>query len=208
MVEQQVRPSDVLDPDVLKAMIEVDRAQFICEEMQGLAYADTNLPLGYGQQMFSPVLDGRILQALHITADERVLEIGTGSGYLTALLAQLAEEVISVEFVPELSEMAQQNLLKAGIKNVTLMVGDASQGWSLDTRVDVIVCTAAVLTVPEDYLQILRVGGRMLAFVGEGNNMKAQLISRVTEMEWQTENVFETAVKPMINAEPKPAFKF
>ena len=208
MVEQQVRPCDVLDARVLEAMSVIDRAQFVCEEQHGLAYADTNLPLGYGQEMFSPVLEGRILQAVNVQENEYVLEIGTGSGYLTALLAQLSAGVTSVEIVAELSAMAGQHLASAGIKNVTLMIGDASEGWAMDARIDVIICSAAVTFVPESYLQMLTVGGRLLAFVGEGNMMEAQLISRVTEQEWETRSVFETAVIPMINAEPQPAFEF
>jgi len=208
MLEQQVRPSDVLDPRVLAVLKDIVRTQFVDEEFSGLAYADTELPIGYGQVMLSPVLQGRLLQVLNVQADENVLEIGTGNGYFTALLAQLAHQVMSVEIVPELSALAQRNLATAGIDNVTLYVGDASRGWSLADRIDVIVSTAAFVTIPDDYLQSLQVGGRMLSIVGKGQNMKVQLIQRIAEREWQTDTVFETVISAMLNAEPKPEFEF
>ncbi|MDO7597231.1 MAG: protein-L-isoaspartate O-methyltransferase [Pseudomonadota bacterium] len=208
MLEQQVRPSDVLDPRVLMALKDVLRSQFVDDDLAGLAYADTELPIGYGQTMLSPVQQGRLLQVLNVKSDENVLEIGTGTGYFTALLARLAKHVISVDIVPELSALAQHNLATVGIDNVTLYIGDASQGWPLADRIDVIVTTAAFVTIPDDYLQRLQVGGRMLAIVGKGQNMKVQLIRRTTERDWQTDNVFETVISAMINAEPKPEFEF
>jgi protein-L-isoaspartate(D-aspartate) O-methyltransferase len=208
MLEQQVRPSDVLDPRVLMALKDVLRCQFVDDDLAGLAYADTELPIGYGQTMLSPVQQGRLLQVLNVQPDENVLEIGTGTGYFTALLARLAKHVISVDIVPELSALAQHNLATVGIDNVTLHIGDASQGWPLADRIDVIVTTAAFVTIPDDYLQRLQVGGRMLAIVGKGQNMKVQLIRRTKERDWQTDNVFETVISAMINAEPKPEFEF
>lgn len=208
MLEQQVRPSDVLDLRVLAALKSVIRAQFVDNDFLGLAYADTELPIGYGQKMLSPVLQGRLLQALDVQPDEKVLEIGTGTGYFTALLAQLASHVMSVEIVPELSALAQNNLTSAGIDNVTLYVGDASRAWPLADRIDAIVITAALVSVPDDYLQSLQVGGRLLAIVGKGQNMQVQLIRRVAERQWQTTTVFETVISAMINAEPKLEFEF
>jgi protein-L-isoaspartate(D-aspartate) O-methyltransferase len=208
MLEQQVRPSDVLDPRVLMALKDVLRSQFVDDDLAGLAYADTELPIGYGQMMLSPVQQGRLLQVLNVQSDENVLEIGTGTGYFTALLARLAKHIISVEIVPELSALAKHNLATAGIENVTLYTGDASQGWPLADRVDVIVTTASFVTIPDDYLQRLQVGGRMVAIVGKGQNMKVQLIRRTTERDWHTDTVFETVIPAMINAEPKPEFEF
>ncbi len=206
MLEQQVRPSDVLDSRALKALKDVERAQFVDDELQGLAYADTDLPIGFGQVILSPIVLGRLLQALDIQPDELVLEIGTGTGYFTALLAQLAMHVTSVEIVPELSAIATENL--ADVDNVTLSVGDASKGWALADRIEVIVSTAAFVTVPDDYLQSLTVGGRMLTVVGESDAMIVQMIRRVTEWEWQTETIFETVIPAMINAEPHAKFEF
>ncbi|MFW5450683.1 MAG: protein-L-isoaspartate O-methyltransferase family protein [Methylophagaceae bacterium] len=208
MLEQQVRPSDVLNPRVLQAINDIARDQFVDESLAGLAFADTELPIGFGQVMLSPVLQGRLLQTLDVQADEDVLEIGTGSGYFTALLAQLAKHVTTVEIVPELSAMAQQNLQNIYIDNVTLSVGDGSRGWELSDRADVIIVTAAFVNVPDAYLQSMSIGGRLLAIVGEGDMMIVQLIRRITEWEWQTDAVFETVVPAMINAEPIPEFEF
>lgn len=206
MLEQQVRPSDVLDSRVLGALKTVVRAEFVADELQGLAYADTDLPIGFGQVMLSPVVVGRLLQALNVQMDESVLEIGTGTGYFTALLSQLADHVTSVEIIPELSAIAVDNL--SAVDNVTLRVGDASKSWALAERVDVIISTAAFVTVPDDYLQNVAVGGRMLAVIGEGNAMTVQITYRVKEREWQTVTVFETVIPAMINAEPHEQFEF
>jgi protein-L-isoaspartate(D-aspartate) O-methyltransferase len=208
MVAQQVRPSDVLNPQVLTALQTIRREHFVSEELRDLAYADTQLAIGFDQFMLSPVLEGRMLQTLNIQPHEQVLELGTGSGYFTALLATLAEHVSSVELIPELSQQAQQNLDKLNISNVNLAIGDASQEWSLKERVDVIVATAAFVTVPNAYLQALNVGGRMLAVVGIAPIMSVLLIHRTSEREWQTETVFETVIPPMTNAEPKAEFNF
>jgi len=208
MLEQQIRPSDVLNPQVLKALKEVKRSQFVDESLSGLAYADTELPIGFGQVMLPPVLVGRLLQALDVQSNEDVLEIGTGSGYCTALLAKLAHHVFSVELIAELSEMAQQNLVDADINNITFYTGDASHGWPLSDRIDVIISSAAFVSVPDEFLQRLNIGGRMLAVVGKGTLMSVNIIRRVTEWEWQTESLFETVIPAMINAELKAEFEF
>lgn len=208
MVTQQVRPSDVLNPQVLTALKTIKRDNFVGEELRSLAYADTQLPIGYGQYMLSPVQEGRFLEALDIQKNEQVLEIGTGSGYFTALLATLAEHVYTVEIIPELSQLAQRHLAETSISNVTFNTADATQELPLKDRVDVIIATAAFVTVPDDYLQALSVGGRMLAVVGKSPVMQVQLIHRISEWEWQTETVSETIIPAMLNAEPKPEFIF
>lgn len=208
MLEQQVRPSDVLNPRVLEALKNVARDQFVDDELSGIAYADTSLPIGYGQVMLPPVLQGRLLQAVDIQAEEDVLEIGTGTGYLTAILAQLANQITTVEIVAELSAMAKNNLEQATVTNVTCHIGDASHGWPLADRIDVIFTSASFEIVPEAYLQSLTVGGRMLAVVGKENNMTVQIIRRIAEREWQTDTVFETSIPAMMNAEKQPEFKF
>jgi len=208
MLEQQVRPSEVLDPRVLSALSVVDRADFVDESLAGLAYADTDLPIGFGQVVLSPVLQGRLLQALNVQPDEHVLEIGTGSGYFTALLAQLAHHVTSIEIVSELSALAANNLADAGIENITLIVDDASQSCLLNDRVDVIISTAAFVTMPDAYLQSINVGGRIVAIVGKKQIMTVQQITRISERDWQTQTLFETVVPEMINAEAKPVFEF
>lgn len=208
MVAQQVRPGEVLDAKVLAAMTAIPRAHFVDTDMTQLAYADTLLPIGCGQVMLSPIQEGRLLQALNLQSDETVMELGTGSGYFTALLAQLADQVISVEYFAELSGQAAQRLQQHGIQNVSLEVGDAAKNWVLADRIDAIVITAAYVTVPEHYLHQLKVGGRLVVVTGEAPAMSVQLIRRVSERDWQTETLFETVIPAVINAEPKAEFKF
>lgn len=208
MVAQQVRPGEVLDAKVLAAMTAIPRAHFVDTDITRLAYADTLLPIGCGQVMLSPIQEGRLLQALNLQSDEMVMELGTGSGYFTALLAQLAGQVISVEYFAELSEQAAQRLQQHGIENVSLQVGDAAKNWVLVDRIDAIVITAAYVTVPENYLHQLKVGGRLVVVTGEAPAMSVQLIRRVSERDWQTETLFETVIPAVINAEPKAEFKF
>lgn len=208
MVEQQVRPSEVLNASVLAAMSAIPRQHFVDEAMANLAFADTQLPIGYGQTMLSPVLEGRLLQALKLQSNETVLEIGTGSGYFTALLAQLAGQVITVEFFAELSGQAALRLQQLNITNVKFEVGDAAKSWPLPERIDAIVATAAFETVPDEYLHQLKVGGRIVAVTGQAPAMTVQLIQRVSERDWHSETLFETVIPAMINAEPKAKFVF
>jgi protein-L-isoaspartate(D-aspartate) O-methyltransferase len=208
MVHQQVRPSDVLDERVLTAMSSVPRSLYVDPELASLAYADTALPIGEGQTMLSPVLEGRLLQALQIQPDETVLEIGTGSGYFTTLLAKLAKQVISVDYFASLSEQAQARLTALAIDNVSLHVGNAAKSWPLADRIDAIVITAAFVSVPEEYLHSLKVGGRLLAVVGKAPAMTVQLIERIGEWDWRTTALFETVIPPVIHAEPKATFEF
>lgn len=208
MVNQQVRPNEVLDERVLTAMSDIPRETFLAPELSGLAYADMQLPIGCGQTMLPPMVEGRLLQALALQPDETVLEIGTGSGYFTALLARLAAKVISVDYFEALSREASTRLAALGIDNVECETGDAAKGWPLPDRIDAIVMTAAFVSLPDNYLHSLKVGGRLLAIVGKAPAMSVQLIKRVGEREWQTTSLFETVVPPMIHAEPKAEFEF
>ena len=208
MVWQQLRPNDVSDPAVLQVLQTIDRADFVSPELKPLAYADTQLPIGFGQHLWSPLQEARILQALQLKNTDNVLEIGTGSGLFTAMLAQLAANVVSVEIYPQLQQSAAQHLQALNLTNIELQTGDACNGWSLPDRVDAIVLTAAYPQVPEAYLHQLKVGGRLLAIVGSAPAMSVQRITRQEETRWQTENLFETVVAPMIGAEPKPEFAF
>lgn len=208
MVTQQVRPNEVLNAKVLAAMTEIPREDFVEPELRGLAYADVQLPIGCDQVLLSPMVEGRILQALNLQENETVLEIGTGSGYFTALLARLAAKVISVEYFPELSQQAQQRLAEMAIDNVEFDIGDAARGWPMPDRVDAIVITAAFVTLPEEFLHSLEVGGRLIAVVGKAPAMSVQLIKRVSEWDWQSESLFETVIPAMIHAEPKAEFEF
>jgi len=208
MVWQQVRPNEVSQPEVLEALQKIDRADFVSTDFTGLAYSDTRLPIGFGQFMWTPLEEGRILQALQIKPSDNVLEIGTGSGFFTALLTQLSSTVISVEYFAELSAQADTRLRAAGIQNVTLQCGDASHGWVLPDRIDVIVLTASYVQLPEAYLHALNVGGHLVAIIGQEPAMHVQRITRTGEWQWQTDVLFETVVAPMVHAEAKPEFTF
>ncbi|WP_292413907.1 MULTISPECIES: protein-L-isoaspartate O-methyltransferase family protein [unclassified Methylophaga] len=208
MVWQQVRPNEVSNPDVLEALQQIDRAQFVSDDYKSLAYSDTRLPIGCGQFMWTPLEEGRILQALQLKPANTVLEVGTGSGFFTALIAKLSSNVISIEYFAELSGLAGSRLEAAGVQNVVLHCGDASHGWKLADRIDVIVLTASCLEVPEDYLHALNVGGHLVAITGQAPAMQVQRITRSDEWQWQTENLFETVVAPMVHAETKPEFTF
>lgn len=208
MIWQQLRPNDVSDPGVLQVLQTIDRADFVSDELKPLAYADTQLPIGHGQHLWSPLQEARILQALQLKKTDTVLEIGTGSGLFTAMLAQLAGKVTSVEIYPDLSQAAQQRLQVLQLDNIELQTGDACHGWPLAERLDAIVLTAAYPKVPEQYLHQLKVGGRLLAIVGSAPAMSVQRITRTAETQWQTENLFETVVAMMLGAEPKPEFAF
>lgn len=208
MIEQQIRPAYVLDAAVLAAIKAVPRILFVREDQQALAYADTELPMGEGQTMLSPILAGRMLQALQVKSTETVLHIGAGTGYVTALLASLSAQVTAVELYDDLATAAAKNLAQAGIENATVVMGDAVSGWDIADRVDVIMLTAAVVTVPETYLHDLAVGGRLAAVVGSGGLMPLQVITRTTEREWSTQTVMETTMPPMVHGEPTIAFEF
>ena len=208
MVWQQLRPNDVSDPAVLQVLQNTDRAMFVSDELKALAYADTQLPIGHGQHLWSPLQEARILQALQLKNTDTVLEIGTGSGLFAAMLSQLADKVISVDIKPELVEAARLRLQAAGVTNIELHTDDACQGWPLADRVDAIVLTASYPVVPDSYCQQLAVGGRLLAVIGNPPAMSVQRITRTGETQWQTETLFETVVAPMIGAEPKPEFAF
>jgi protein-L-isoaspartate(D-aspartate) O-methyltransferase len=208
MLEQQLKPNEVMSSRILDAMTALPRALFVDTEMSGLAYVDTTLPIGHNQYMWSPLLEGKVLQALDLQPHETVLEIGTGSGFLTALMSQLVAQVISVDYFDTFTQQARERLKSLGIDNVELATGDAAKGWHLTDRVDVIVLTAAVETVPDNYLHSLNIGGRMLALVGRPPAISVQLITRISEWDWETDTLFETVVAPMLHAEPIPQFEF
>lgn len=208
MLVQQVRPGEVLDSQVLDVMAQIPRESFVEADFAALAYADTALPIGYGQYMLTPIQEGRFLQALQLTADDEVLEIGTGCGYFTALLAKLAKHVTTVELHAELSQAAETRLAALNIDNVSYQVGDAAKSWQTADRVDAVVVTAAFAALPDAYRHLLKVGGRMLVVVGEAPSMKVQLIRRSSEWDWASQTLFETVIPPVINAEPKPKFQF
>ena len=204
MIEQQVRPWEVLDPRVLEALMTVRREDFVAIEHRQLAFADLPLPLAHGEVMMKPVVEGRLLQALNLEAGEDVLEIGTGSGFVTACLAQLAREVVSIDVHGDFIETARQRLSSAGISNVRLETADALR-WQPGRQFDAIAVTGAVATIPDAFVQWLRPGGRMFVIRGYSPVQEALRATR-REESLHIESLFETDVPYLHGAEPVPRF--
>ena len=208
MIEQQIRPWAVLDPQVLDLLFVVKREDFTPPAYRNLAFADMEIPLGQGQAMLAPKMEAKLLQELTLKKTDKVLEIGTGSGYMAALLASRAEHVVTVESRPELASFATANLERAGINNVTVEVGDGSNGWSQRGPYDAIVVSGSVPAVPEALLKQLRVGGRMAVIVGEAPVMEAQLITCTADGVYNTVNLFETVAPALDGFAAKENFTF
>lgn len=208
MIEQQIRPWNVLDQDVLDALHVVKREQYVPAACASLAFADTEIPLGNGATMLNPKIEARILQDLQIKKHENVLEIGAGSGYMAALLANKARHVTAVEINTALKEMAQQNLAKANVTNVTVELGNGSEGWTTGAPFDVIVISGALEVLPEVFKKQLKVGGRIAAIVGVAPVMQCVIITRVAEAAWDTVQVFETNIKALAAAPQPSHFEF
>jgi protein-L-isoaspartate(D-aspartate) O-methyltransferase len=207
MVEQQIRPWDVLDADVLDLIKKVKREHFVPVDKQALAFMDVEIPLGHGLKMWSPKLEARALQSLKLKPTDRVLEVGTGSGFLTALLSRMAQHVTSVEMVQELSARAARTLTAHHYDNVTLEVGDASKGWG-NEKFDAIVLSGSVPTAPETFYAMLKPGGRLFAIVGDAPAMHATLVTCVAPGVFETTTLFETSVAPLANAPQPERFVF
>ena len=208
MVEQQIRPWQVLDPQVLTVLSNVPRELFVPQAYQALAYADTDIPLGHGETMVPPRVDARLMHDLQLTGTEKVLEIGTGSGYLAALLAGRAQRVVSLEINPELASNARNNLQRAGITNVDVRVADGSTGASGDAPFDAIVLGGSVAEVPQALLQHLKVGGHLLAIVGQEPMMVATLYTRTADAAWSSKALWDHTA-PRLQGFTEPArFKF
>lgn len=203
MVEQQIRPWEVFDQRVLDRLAAVAREDFVPPAFRNLAYADVQISLGQGQVMLPPIIEGRLLQALDLKESESVLEIGTGTGYLTTVMAGLAGQVTSVDIFPELQRFPEQPLT-----NISLEAGDAARGWSKGGPFDAIAVTGALPDLPRAFLEALKPGGRLFAVLGRAPVMEAILITRVGEQEWSREGLFETVIPPLLNSEPKPKFVF
>ena len=207
MIEQQIRPCEVLDGQVLELLKQVRREHFVPQAQRALAFVDMEIPLGFGTAMWEPKLEARVVQELHLTRADKVLEVGTGSGYLTALMATLAGHVTSVEIVPELSAMARQHLVGHQRGNITLEVGDASRGWG-EQQYDVIVLTGSTPVLPAVFQSHLKVGGRLFAIVGDAPAMQAKLIKCVAEGVFETVTIMETSVAALQNASQPERFVF
>ena len=207
MIEQQIRPWDVSDAQVLSLLSAVKREQFVPAGRQSLAFMDMEIPLGHGAFMWQPKLEARVLHELHVQKGERVLEVGTGSGYLTALLSRLAAQVASVEIVPELSVQAAHNLAAHDFGNIQLEVGDAANSWG-SSQYDVIVLTGSVPVHPTAFQQQLTLGGRLFAIVGDAPAMHAKVITRLANEVFESVTLFETNVEPLQKATQPQRFVF
>ncbi|MET0288122.1 MAG: protein-L-isoaspartate O-methyltransferase [Pseudoxanthomonas sp.] len=207
MVEQQVRPWDVLDLRVLDVLSTLPREAFVPEIHRALAYSDIELPIGHGQKMMKPVIEGRTLQALNIQPGDEVLEIGTGSGFLSACLAALGREVVSIELHPELAAHARAALDSTGLgNNVRIDQADAMT-YATDRRFDAICVTAAVDMIPEHFLAWLRPGGRLYVVRGQSPVMEAVLVHQDVNGP-RIESLFETDIAYLAGAAPAPQFVF
>ena len=208
MIEQQIRPWDVLDDRVLGVLSATPREDFAPAQYRELAFSDICVPLADGQCMMPPKLEGRLLQSLAIQPEDDILEIGTGSGYLTACLARLGNSVHSIELFSGLTETAREQLARHNIGNVTLENGDAGAGWQAEKRYDAIAVTGSLPLLHKGYHELLNPGGRLFVIVGQPPIMQALLITRTGEQEWNSESLFETAIPALLNAPRPEDFRF
>jgi len=208
MIEQQIRTWEVLDPQVLDLLFQVKREQFVPQPHKALAFADLEIPLGHGEAMLQPKVEARVLQELALQPQENVYEVGTGSGYLTALLASRARHVTSVEIHTDFQERAAATLRSAGIRNVTLLQGDGARAPLAESAFDVIVLGGSTPILPQAFLDRLAPGGRLFAIVGDAPVMKAVLVHQPVAGAFQHTELFETVVKPLVNAAQPPRFRF
>ena len=204
MVDQQVRAWEVLHPDVLQVLKNVPREQFVPTGYEGL---DTEIPIGHGQFMMTPTLEGRLLQALKPTSTDKVLEIGTGSGFLAACLARLSDSVTSVDIHDDFLAAAKVNLEDSGIGNVTLLSMDAMLELP-DEKFDVVAVTGSIEDFDPRFVDALKPGGRLFVVVGAGHAMDARLVTRTGDNDWQSESLFETVLAPLVNGSKPPQFLF
>ena len=208
MIEQQIRPAEVLNAKVLDVISSVPREFFVPKEYKQLAFADTNIPLGHGQTMMSPIMEARLLQSLDIKPTDKILEIGTGSGYLTALLAKLGHHVISLEINAELKSSAEQKLAAQNIDNITLLNEDGSHGWPDDAPYDVIAVTGSMPLHSDTLENQLTLNGRLFVVEGSSPTMTVMLITRIADLEFRRESLFETVLPPLDKVESAAKFVF
>jgi len=208
MIEQQIRPWNVLDTEILGLLHVVKREQFVPAAYQNLAFADVEIPLPGGDVMLAPKFEARTLQELNVKKHETVLEIGTGSGYMAALLAHRAARVTSVEINADNRVLAQKNLARAGIQNVTVEEGNGAQGWDKGAPYDVIVISGALEVLPEAILKQVKVGGRIAAITGQPPVMEFSIITRTGETSWNPVKVFETNIRYLAGAPVPSHFQF
>jgi protein-L-isoaspartate(D-aspartate) O-methyltransferase len=208
MVEQQIRTWEVLDQDVLDLLYTVPREDFVPQAYRNLAFTDMEISLGEGEKMWPPKMEARVLQDLIVKRTDRVLEIGTGSGYLTALLAHRAAQVYSVEIQPALAAMGRANIARHGVDNVILEIGDGARGYGKWRPYDIVVLTGSVPVLPGAILESLAPGGRAFAVVGDLPVMTARLVTCTAPGAWRAVELFETLLAPLANCEQPSRFRF
>ncbi len=208
MVEQQIRTWEVLDQDVLDLLYTVPREEFVPPSCRNLAFTDMEIPIGEGERMWAPKMEARVLQELAPKRSDRVLEVGTGSGYLTALLAHRAAQVYSVEIRPALAAFGKANIQRHGVDNVTLEVGDGARGYAKWGPYDIVVLTGSVPLLPRALLESVASGGRLFAVVGEAPVMTAKLLTCSAPGALRSAELFETLIAPLANCERPSRFTF
>ncbi|MBW5290124.1 MAG: Protein-L-isoaspartate O-methyltransferase [Candidatus Ruthia sp. Asou_11_S2] len=208
VIEQQIRPWGGLNYIANNALKDTPREDFVPEKYKNLIFADIEIPLTNKAKMLFPKIEGRLLDALNIQKHETVLEVGTGSGYLTAVLSKLCKSVTSIEIDETLSHSAQEKINALGVDNVNLKVGNASKGWHSDDFFDVVIVGSSVPKITGRYFHLLNVGGRIFVIEGAGNIMSAKLITRISEYKWDTKSLFETQLDPMQGLESSASFEF
>ena len=208
MVVNQIRAGSVLDDRILELVGRGPRQDFVPDALRNLAFVDLQIPLGHGEVMMAPLVEARLLQALAIKPADKILEIGTGSGYMTWLLAQLGAKVHSVEIRAEFTDRASGRLAAHGARNVELEIGDGARGWDKHAPYDVILVTGSLPLLPEEFKKQLKVGGRLVAIVGKSPAMAAQLATRLSESGFDTRGLFETSLPPLQNALAPSGFVF
>nr|VFJ43846.1 MAG: protein-L-isoaspartate(D-aspartate) O-methyltransferase [Candidatus Kentron sp. FM]VFJ61866.1 MAG: protein-L-isoaspartate(D-aspartate) O-methyltransferase [Candidatus Kentron sp. FM]VFK05776.1 MAG: protein-L-isoaspartate(D-aspartate) O-methyltransferase [Candidatus Kentron sp. FM] len=207
MVNQNIRSWNVSDRRVLDALFAIPREAFVPSEYQEFAYADTGIPLADGQEMMLPQIAARVLQALDLASTDHVLEVGTGSGYLTALIAMLARDVVSIEISPSLHRLATAALAAQGVRNAQVFSGDATTDWDQEAPFDAIAVTGSVPVLPTHFQQQLKENGRLFVVVGKNPVMEARLITRTGPEDWKEDVLFETSLPPLRATTP-PAGQF
>ncbi|WP_284618872.1 protein-L-isoaspartate O-methyltransferase family protein [Aquabacterium humicola] len=208
MIEQQIRPWDVLDASVLQLLATLKREEFVPAAYRALAFVDAEVPLPEGQCMLAPKIEARLLQEAHVQRHERVLEVGAGSGFMAALLGHRAQSVVSLEIRPALVQLAQDNLRRAAISNVSVRQADGAQGLAAEAPFDVIVLSGSVALLPQVLLDQLRIGGRLIAIVGSEPVMQAVRVTRVSDATFQTVELFDTVAQRLQGFDAPTRFTF
>lgn len=207
MVQQQVRTWDVSDAEVLRVISELRREQFVPTGYENLAFADTEIPLPHGQAMMKPIVEGRLLQALQLKPQHNVLEIGTGTGFLTACLAKLSAAVSSIDIFSDFTTTAKSNLAEAGLSNIELLHMDATEELPKG-QFDAVAVTGSLPVFDTRFVDAMKLGGRLFVIVGDSPVMDARIVTRVGENDWETKSLFETDVQPLLNATRPSSFSF